>query len=85
MLLEVASHIVYDKEQADPCPFCGKDNLYIEDYREGTNSWKLAYGVVCRGCGTKGPKADGKSEAVDIWNKRSPVPPTLHIPRRAEP
>lgn len=81
MLLETDRYIVYDKEEADPCPFCGKDDLYIDDLENETRKWR----VICRRCGARGPAAkENRKEAVYLWNDRKQIPPTLKIPRRAE-
>ena len=81
MMLEVASHIVYDEEQADQCPFCGKDDLYLDDLGHETRKWC----VICRFCGARGPATkENKKEAVYLWNDRKQIPPTLKIPRRTE-
>ena len=81
MLLQTDSHIVYDREEADPCPFCGKDDLYLDDLGHETRKWC----VICRAFGARGPETkENRKEAVYLWNDRKQIQPTLKIPRRVE-
>jgi Lar family restriction alleviation protein len=50
-----------------PCPFCGNDELDVEDIEMGI------FAVVCVVCNTIGPHQDGEQstdEAVGKWNER---------------
>ena len=48
-----------------PCPFCGKDRLYVhQDSAE-------EFIILCLKCGTTGPISPTEQQAIDAWNKRS--------------
>ena len=56
-------------EQLKPCPFCGRTGtLFIETDEIG---WVF---VNCSdsdgGCGTTGPSAVDKEQAIEKWNRR---------------
>lgn len=56
-------------EKLKPCPFCGScdDLQFLDD-----NDYETVQ-VNCLECGTCGPEADTRREALDLWNRRAEV------------
>lgn len=54
-----------------PCPFCGSDELYVED--------EHPFWAGCDHCGAQGPSASTPYEAWEKWNKRSGEDDTMSI------
>ena len=53
-----------------PCPFCGsRDGIMPCDYR-----------VTCRRCSATGPNGDSVSQAMRLWDSRTPSP-KLELPQ----
>ena len=48
-----------------PCPFCGGSKVSVA-------GWKDQYWVTCSGCETEGPSGETKTEAMEVWNQRTP-------------
>lgn len=69
-------------DDAEPCPFCITDST-----RTFQQKLSSTFGVWCVKCGTVGPTANTKSEAILRWNRRrtptnaKPPPP---LPTREE-
>ncbi len=58
-----------DKIKLKPCHFCGLTNL--SRFTSSTpDSDEVGYGFYCHSCGTKGPHAQSKEQAVEVWNRR---------------
>jgi len=49
-----------------PCPFCGSEDLSIEDAR-APDDGKMVY---CHGCIAQGPLCESRFNAAMTWNKR---------------
>lgn len=56
-----------------PCPFCGKQDLFLAESKESNTGSRV---VKCGSCGTTGPYGASNNElAVTMWNQRTPHPP----------
>ena len=54
-----------------PCPFCGSR---VSDVRPRLNTCQTIYFMRCV-CGARGPEANSRSEAKELWARReSPAP-----------
>ncbi len=61
-----------------PCPFCGGEDLYLDDMILGDHNY---YFIVCRDCSTEGPMCettapkwnDPAEMAKKAWNRRIKV------------
>jgi hypothetical protein len=51
------------------CPFCASKATGLEAVE--ARSWS----VVCGNCGSSGPPGQGRADAIDLWNRRSPTAP----------
>ena len=51
-----------------PCPFCGEENLRIEEFPRN------AFAVKCKKCSIWGELSPDQNEAVDKWNTRKYIP-----------
>lgn len=58
-----------------PCPFCGSTDPEADEqkfpYEGGV---KIKQFVGCLDCFTQGPTANNESDAVELWNTRTPPP-----------
>ena len=61
-----------DRDELEPCPFCGSDTCQTREVRWNPVMTKWAVSCV-RGCGTDGPAHDTEAEAIAAWNRR-PTP-----------
>ncbi|OCG24758.1 hypothetical protein A9G11_03645 [Gilliamella sp. wkB108] len=64
-------------EQLKPCPFCGSEDLFIDDidyrfnediseeHRDG-----ICSAVVCFNCNARGSEKDSENKAILAWNSR---------------
>lgn len=50
-----------------PCPFCGNEDLSIEDARAPDDGLM----VYCHGCIAQGPLCESRFNAAMKWNERS--------------
>ena len=55
------------RPELKPCPFCGGDAIPDPAQLHG-----LSF-VVCAVCGAEGPVSAGDDDAVENWNKRTPL------------
>lgn len=51
---------------AEPCPFCGSDDLGYYEYVYAQN-----FTVTCKACGGQGPRRSSQEEARTLWNGRT--------------
>lgn len=56
-----------------PCPFCGQKDGYMGDGDRllATMTNGRCYTTFCTKCEADGPPGSTKSEAKNLWNKRS--------------
>jgi Lar family restriction alleviation protein len=68
-------------EELKPCPFCGSLK-FLEGYDSNDSFCDIRW-VVCRGCGSCGPRLVNKAhiEAIAAWNRR-PEPPRREAEQR---
>lgn len=63
-----------DRESPKFCPFCGDINPQFWGSKFLKFNGETDHSVMflrCLSCGAMGPKAEGKSEALFLWNKRT--------------
>ena len=53
-------------ENLKPCPFCGGEADYYENYYHGCN-------IYCQKCGAEF-ECDSEAEAIEAWNRRAEPP-----------
>jgi len=51
-----------------PCPYCGAHEDSWTDV--GQSSYTDKWQTVCLRCGARGPWADSRDEAIELWNRR---------------
>jgi len=59
---------LHNKEDAEPCPFCGSD-----EHLAYTHIKPKSHHVSCYECMVEGPFAETIEEAVRLWNIRKPI------------
>ena len=60
-----------------PCPFCGGENLFVQDNEDGEVGYKpSAWWVQCEeiGCECEGPYRKNTEDAKKAWNERKGEP-----------
>jgi len=60
----------------EPCPFCGKRSSLLVD-KDEVGFYYVWCSPFDYGCGTTGPGALSREEAIDSWNERAAVPVTM--------
>lgn len=53
-----------------PCPFCGSEDLEIEDDLDECEESRY-YWVACNSCGGLGASVQSKDECIERWNRRA--------------
>lgn len=63
------------------CPFCGYDDLFIDEIDYSNNHdipeesvkklGSFAFAVVCYDCNARGSEKDTKAQAIGAWNIRN--------------
>lgn len=56
------------KEKIKPCPFCGKDQGFIDS----DSTKRGRYYLLCCWCQTEGPLETTQRLAIRAWNRRKP-------------
>lgn len=59
-------------EQLKPCPFCGGNNMDIEEFTIDF-AFDIGYIIRCRDCGCTLKSIENNSEqkAIEAWNRRA--------------
>ena len=63
----MSDKLIDDAASLARCPFCGSDDLTIQDLSIGA---AMAW-VRCLGCRSSGPLRETPAEAVAAWNERA--------------
>lgn len=70
-----------DAKELKPCPFCGEsedENILFDSRGSGE---MLCYFVLCNQCGSEGPWATTKEQALTDWNTRAPSALSVGLPK----